>query len=365
MEPTELEIYALGDLAIAGGTVSLVPGYDGSNDGILTLIDDDNLFDGDSTNDEQGNDTNQFGTIVFPDGTTLGSPTTNVFSEVQALLTAPDGSTITIIQVEVANPTGAATIAGFLPSSPLESGVTYTFTATNTTPTTPAPPVDEIVGAVCFTSDNMIETDTGEVRASDLKIGMMIKTINGVSQPLKWIYRRCVTPEDMKKYPQLRPISFAPNSLGKSIPNKEMKLSPQHKLLITSPINQMYFEHSSLLVAAKHLVNNTTITIDKSDEGIEYIHLLLDRHEVIYADGTEAESFNPGAWALGIMEAEAKMELDLLFPELRSSDTLHNFSTYPTVKAHEAVLISKAVTWQSVECTMDKVTHLIPDMPQA
>ncbi len=146
----------------------------------------------------------------------------------------------------------------------------------------------------------------------------------------------------MAKHPELRPISFAPNSLGPSLPDKQMKLSPQHKLWINSPLNALYCEYDTLLISAKHLTNGTTIKVDHTTQGEEYIHLLFDCHEIIYADGVETESFNPGEWAMGLMEAEAKLELDIQFPHLRDTNMLPGFNLYPTVKTHEALVISRA-----------------------
>jgi hypothetical protein len=53
------------------------------------------------------------------------------------------------------------------------------------------------------------------------------------------------------------------------------------------------------------------------DRDITYVHFLCDRHQIVTAEGLATESFYPCARSLGGVEAEARDELLLIFPELR------------------------------------------------
>jgi len=66
-------------------------------------------------------------------------------------------------------------------------------------------------------------------------------------------------------------------------PQRDLYLSQEHCLLI-----------DGVLIPVKHLVNGRSIAFDdnaKMSETIEYFGVELDTHEVIFAEGTAAETF--------------------------------------------------------------------------
>jgi hypothetical protein len=63
---------------------------------------------------------------------------------------------------------------------------------------------------------------------------------------------------------------------------------------------------------------------------------MFERHEIIFCDGVEAESFDPGLWAVRTLTPEAREELECLFPEIANGELPGNFHQYRTVSAHEA-----------------------------
>lgn len=66
----------------------------------------------------------------------------------------------------------------------------------------------------------------------------------------------------------------------------DLYVSPHHALLI-----------DGVLIRAKDLVNGTTIvpSLPAGRDVIEYYHILLDRHEVVIADGAPVETLLPEA----------------------------------------------------------------------
>ena len=70
-----------------------------------------------------------------------------------------------------------------------------------------------------------------------------------------------------------------------------------------------------VLIAAKHLVNGTSICIAAGGT-VEYVHVLFDRHEIISANGLDSESFLPGAQTETLFEEQVLSEICALFPEL-------------------------------------------------
>ncbi len=54
------------------------------------------------------------------------------------------------------------------------------------------------------------------------------------------------------------------------------------------------------------------------DEGgeVEYFHMLLDTHEIIYAEGAPSESFHLGEQGWKALDQATRNEILTLFPEL-------------------------------------------------
>jgi hypothetical protein len=135
---------------------------------------------------------------------------------------------------------------------------------------------------------------------------------------------------------------FAPVRVGPAIFGSgagELLVSPQHRLLITGYHAELLFGSDEVLVAAKHLVGGTDTCVAPC-EAVTYIHLMFDRHEVIYAEGLATESFFAGDAALTAVDDAARDELFAIFPELRSSTSHHHHQTARRcLRAHEAAVL--------------------------
>jgi Ca2+-binding RTX toxin-like protein len=190
----------------------------------------------------------------------------------------------------------------------------------------------EIENIICFTPGARILTPRGERPVESLRPGDMVITRDHGPQPLRWIGRRTV--------PGLG--RFAPVRVGPAIFGSgagELLVSPQHRLLITGYHAELLFGSDEVLVAAKHLVGGTDTCVAPC-EAVTYIHLMFDRHEVIYAEGLATESFFAGDAALTAVDDAARDELFAIFPELRSSTSHHHHQTARRcLRAHEAAVL--------------------------
>lgn len=72
-----------------------------------------------------------------------------------------------------------------------------------------------------------------------------------------------------------------------------------------------------------------------------YIHLLLEHHEIICANGAWSESFQPAEQMLNALEDGPRAEIAALFPELMADHTDYP-AARPTLKAHEAKVLLSA-----------------------
>lgn len=186
----------------------------------------------------------------------------------------------------------------------------------------------------CFTPGSLILTDKGEVPVQDLEPGDMILTRDSGFQELRWIGRRDLSALALAAQPRFIPVRIGRGALGLNLPDRDMLVSPQHRILITGPRAELLFGEHEVLVAATHLVGLPGIE-HVVPAGVSYIHLLFDAHEILCADGAWSESFQPAVRTLEGLESAQRDEVLALFPELATNPASFA-AARQTLKAHEA-----------------------------
>ncbi|WP_417258747.1 cadherin-like domain-containing protein [Celeribacter sp.] len=191
----------------------------------------------------------------------------------------------------------------------------------------------------CFTPGTMIATPEGERAVESLKVGDKVITRDNGMQTIRWVGAKKMTVEEMTKRTELKPILIRKGALGQGLPERDMIVSPNHRMLVTSEKAALLFEDYEVLVAAKHLVGREGVEeLDACD--VTYIHIMFDRHEVVLSDGTWSESFQPGDYTLAGIGKESREEIFALFPELRDVETREDYVTARRVlRKHEAALL--------------------------
>ena len=135
----------------------------------------------------------------------------------------------------------------------------------------------------CFVRGTTIRTAEGERKIEDLVVGDLLPTVFGGMCPIQWIGRyRYRKGHPAKAWVRtILPIRIARSALGPDVPRADLYISEAHALLI-----------DGALVAAGNLVNDTTIfryDARELDE-LEFFHIKLERHDVIYAEGAPSET---------------------------------------------------------------------------
>lgn len=171
-------------------------------------------------------------------------------------------------------------------------------------------------GVVCFGADAMIETANGPVPAGELKVGDMVLTRDDGYQPLRWVGKRKLDAADFRANPEFRPIRIRKGALGQGLPESDLIVSPQHRILVRSSIAERMFGKREVLVAAKQLMVTEGINIAEGLDTVTYVHFLFDAHQIVVSNGAETESLYTGDEALKSVPPEARDEILKLFPEL-------------------------------------------------
>jgi Hint domain len=138
-------------------------------------------------------------------------------------------------------------------------------------------------GPNCFLKGTKIRTAEGARKIEDLAIGDLLPTMLGGLRPVQWIGRYPVRKSNASK-PWVKdalPVRIARSSLAPEVPHADLYVSALHSLLI-----------DDVLAPAEMLINGTTITRHEAREydQLEFFHVKLESHDVIYAEGAPAET---------------------------------------------------------------------------
>lgn len=203
--------------------------------------------------------------------------------------------------------------------------------------------LDEDVGVItfedgvilCFTSGTLIETPFGMRDVADLRRGDLVLTADAGPQPVQI---KAETTADTT-HPDLAPITIRANAIAPSVPQMDLTVSPQHRILVKGWRAQMFFGSPELLVPAKGLINDCTI-IRAPQPQTRYIHIGFDAHHIITSNGLATESLHAGHVSKSGISDAARNELFTLFPDLRTAPSAWAPTVRPTVTAREARVLS-------------------------
>ncbi|MCU0901738.1 MAG: Hint domain-containing protein, partial [Cypionkella sp.] len=196
-----------------------------------------------------------------------------------------------------------------------------------------------IENIVCFTPGTLIATPRGEVPVEQLRVGDKVITRDNGIQEIRWMGAKEMGWHDFATNPHLRPIMVKAGSLGNGLPERDMMLSPNHRLLVANDRTALYFDEHEVLVAAKHLIGGKGIHQVES-VGTTYFHFMFDQHEVVLSNGAWTESFQPGDYTLKGLGNAQRSELLELFPELKAPEGVEAYqAARKTLKKHEARLL--------------------------
>jgi hypothetical protein len=198
-----------------------------------------------------------------------------------------------------------------------------------------------MVDFICFTKGTLIDTETGPRAIEDLMPGDKVRTKDNGYQAIEWISSRKLTETELRQNPHLRPIRFCKGAFGDNLPSKDLVVSPQHRMLLADWRCELMFGSPEMLAPAKALLNDHDILIDRGGEGVEYFHFMCKRHEIVYANGIESESFHPGDFGTSTLEDAPRQELFEVFPELRRGTESYGETARPVLKTFEARLLAQ------------------------
>lgn len=157
---------------------------------------------------------------------------------------------------------------------------------------------------VCFREGTRIRCPQGDIPVERLAVGDLVETLDHGAQPISWLAR-----EQVPQGPNTSPIRIAKHALGEPLPKRDLFLSPQHLVLVASKIALRMFGQEQIFVPAKMLTEVDQIAQCRGTGDVVYWHLLLESHEVLFAEGARVESFRPGPIAMSGLSGSNRLNL--------------------------------------------------------
>jgi Hint domain len=184
------------------------------------------------------------------------------------------------------NSNGKATLTtsrrSFIAGWKLGAGVALGLYFESSRALTAAPCATARCSVSCFLPGTRIETPEGEISIEELRIGDNVLTVRGETKPIKFIGRAKVSRELTGRWNGEGPIKISRFAIDGKAPHSDLYVSPAHAIYI-----------DGVLIRAGNLVNGITIMADAKPEALSltYLHIELDTHEAILAEGLAVESF--------------------------------------------------------------------------
>lgn len=272
---------------------SLKPGYDHTVDRVeINIWDDDGYLDGDRSANEVGEDSNQYGEVRDMGGNLTASGT--IYDEYYYEVAKPGGGSIYLEQIEI-----GGVHVGWLVTEPLVEGQNYTEIGSGDVDDNIGGDDDEggvdttllysdIASVPCFGAGTMIATEEGALPIDWIRPGDMVLTRDNGYQPVLWV-GRCDLAEETAD-DDLRLIEINTNAFGDALPERTLRVTANHRVLLHSHVLDLHFGSCEMFAAAKHLVDGKRIVQPETPDRTVVYHLLLSDHEVILAEGLWVES---------------------------------------------------------------------------
>ncbi len=179
----------------------------------------------------------------------------------------------------------------------------------------------------CFAAGTLISTPDGAVPVEALAVGDRVLTASNGPLPIRWIGHRRFAAKG-----KLAPICITKGTLGNT---RDLLVSPMHRLAISGFQVAALFDQDEVLVPAEALLDGDRI-YRKSGGEVTYYHILLESHEMLFAEGTLAESLFLGqdSRELSGFSQAARDEVLAIFPELEMT------VSQPVLTPAEAALLT-------------------------
>lgn len=189
----------------------------------------------------------------------------------------------------------------------------------------------------CFARGTLIEAEGGPVAVEDLTPGDLVRTKDAGLQPLRWI-SSCRLGSNDDEEPVL-PIRIRADAMGELRPMQDLVVSRRFRFLVAKESCKALFGQDEMLSPVASFVDGDEITELYGRSDLDFFNLMLDAHQVIFANGLETESFHPGTYGIATMSTETRHHLARLLPHMSGDLTMFGPVARQRLRSFEAELL--------------------------
>lgn len=157
----------------------------------------------------------------------------------------------------------------------------------------------------CYAAGTRIAVPDGARAVETLRVGDLVETLDRGALPVLWSGKM----DWSAGRGNGRPVLIQRGALGPGTPERPLRLSPQHRVLIASRIAGRILGTEEVLVPAVRLVGMPGIRLDTGCRGLRYCHILTDPHALVLAEGAALETLLPERMALQAFPAQSRGEI--------------------------------------------------------
>jgi hypothetical protein len=196
-----------------------------------------------------------------------------------------------------------------------------------------------VAGVICFAVGTLLLTPEGLRPVEAIRAGDRVSTRDSGAQEVLWSAHQRFSGARLFAMPHLRPIRIHSGALGEDRPEGDLLVSPEHRLLLRGNHARDLFNEPELLVAARDLVDGHTIRPVSGLKEVTYVHLLTPRHEIVWANGVEAETFHPAGADLDLFASADRAALCGVAPGLVGDPFAYGGFARRALSAREATIL--------------------------
>ena len=242
------------------------------------------------------------GQSAVAEGSEAGAPGEALALEARLTFMAPDGSRAELLLIAL----GLRHL--ILPLTPVEPGIDYTLIAASDAPGSVA--LADIV-SVAFTRGTRITLADGtQCPIERLRPGDLVLTRENGPQPVRHVLARTVRARGT-----FAPVAIPKGTLGNA---DDLVVSQHQRLFLYQRGPHRIADRAEVLIRARDLVDGETVTLRKGGYA-DYVSLVFDRHEVIYAECIPAESLLVNATTRRQLPEDDRTRLEADLPDVSQS----------------------------------------------
>lgn len=163
------------------------------------------------------------------------------------------------------------------------------------------------------------------VRPGDL----VVTRSNGL-QPVQMVWKRKLRKAQIERHPELAPVRLRTRAVGPMMPQRDVMVAPDHRLLIPGFRLAGVEDAQSVLIEAAKIAGMSDSVERVTDlDHVTYYQLVFDSHQVITANGLPVESFLPDAAAVQALGGEMREALEERYPEVFQAPESYPRAQYP------------------------------------